>query len=239
LLFDLGGAGAPFWKLTGWSISLLLGIARTVAATGGAVATLASMPAWAFGLMIAGGLWICLWTSRVRLAGLVPILFGMTASLVAPTPDILVTGDGRHLAVVHDGVPTILRERSGDYIRSVLSEAAGFDGDPHILEGEDFSHCSRDSCVALVRGDTGSWRLLATRSATRIEWLEIVRACGQSDIVVSDRWLPASCNPRWLKLDRKMLEKTGGVAIYLGSEPGVESVSGRIGRHPWAAAGTQ
>jgi competence protein ComEC len=36
-----------------------------------------------------------------------------------------------------------------------------------------------------------------------------------------------------LKLDRRTLEATGGVAIYLGEQPEIKSVSVRIGRHPW------
>ena len=47
--------------------------------------------------------------------------------------------------------------------------------------------------------------------------------------------LPRACTPKWLKLDRKALESTGGLAIYLGGdEPRVTSVAERIGAHPWA-----
>jgi len=78
-----------------------------------------------------------------------------------------------------------------------------------------------------------SWQLLATRSSTRIDWLPLVRACAKADIVVSDRWLPRHCNPRWLKLDRK-LGQTGGLAIYLKDDPRVVIVADRVGAHPWA-----
>jgi competence protein ComEC len=237
LLLDLAGLGAPVWSLTGWSLGLLLGIARGVASTSGAVATLASVPPLAFALMIAGGLWICLWTSRVRLAGIVPVGLGAIGAVTSATPDLLVTGDGRHVALVHDGTPLLLRERTGDYMRGTVAEAAGFDGDPETLEGRRFSHCTRDACVAVVESEEGAWRLLATRSPQRIDWVEITRACAEADIVVSDRWLPKACNPRWLKLDRKALAATGGVAIYLGREPRVLSVTQRVGGHPWGPTG--
>ena len=42
------------------------------------------------------------------------------------------------------------------------------------------------------------------------------------------------CTPRWLKLDRAELERTGGVAIYLGDRPHVETVAERLAEHPWA-----
>jgi competence protein ComEC len=46
--------------------------------------------------------------------------------------------------------------------------------------------------------------------------------------------LPRGCSPRWLKLDRTALASTGGLAIYLGNDPWVDSVADRVGEHPWA-----
>ena len=57
------------------------------------------------------------------------------AAAAAPTPDLLVTGDGQHLALVDgSGRPAMLRERSGDFVRSLISESIGFDGDPTALD---------------------------------------------------------------------------------------------------------
>ena len=41
---------------------------------------------------------------------------------------------------------------------------------------------------------------------------------------------------RWLKLDRKALEQTGGLAIYLGDAPRAATVAERLGKHPWRPA---
>jgi len=62
----------------------------------------------------------------------------------------------------------------------------------------------------------------------------LVAACADVDIVVSERWLPKACTPRWLKLDRRALERTGGVVIRLSPNPHVDTVAERLGRHPWA-----
>jgi competence protein ComEC len=147
----------------------------------------------------------------------------------------MVTGDGRHLAVVdRGGTPLLLRDRAGDYVRDLFAEASGFDGDPAELDSRPYGACSHDSCVALLDKGGTKWRLLATRSATRIDWATIIGACANADIVVSDRRLPRRCNPRWLKLDREGLARTGGVAIYLERAPRVDMVSERVGAHPWA-----
>jgi competence protein ComEC len=236
LLLDVAGVGAPIWFLAGLSIDALLGLAHWVANARGAVAMMAAMPPWALGMMIAGALWLCLWTTRPRLLGLVPIALGAAAAALSPRPDLLITGDGRHMALVDaDGTPLLLRERSGEFIRSVFADSAGFDDEPEELTSRRFASCSRDSCIAIVERGGRPWHILATRSAQSIEWAELVKACGAADIVVSSRWLPRHCAPRWLKLDRDSLAKTGGVAVYLGGEPRAVTVAARIGKHPWAA----
>ena len=154
---------------------------------------------------------------------------------MSPSPDVLITGDGRHLAIVApDGTPMMLRDRSGDFMQSLMSEASGFDDEPGLLAESPFGFCSRDACVAVIQRGGQEYRVLATRSATRIDWRALVQACADADIAVSDRWLPKSCSPRWLKLDRQSLRQTGGVSIFLGQKPKGETVSERLGRHPWA-----
>ena len=234
LMLDAIHLGQPFWWICGAAIDLLLRLAHAISSTQGAVALLPSMPGWAFGAMIAGGIWLCLWNSRLRIFGLVPVAAGAIAAAVAPAPDLLITGDGTHLAVVDDGIPYILRDRTGDYVRSLIAEASGFEGDPQNLASRGYSDCSRDSCVALLRKGGSEWRLLATRSRTLIDWKTFTDACAQADIVVSDRRLPRGCVPRWLRLDSSALGRTGGLAIYLGAKPRIDSVANRLGAHPWA-----
>jgi competence protein ComEC len=93
--------------------------------------------------------------------------------------------------------------------------------------------------VAVLRKGTSEWRLLATRSPTRIDWERITAACASADIVVSDRRLPRACEPSWLKFDAATLARIGGVAIYLGKHPWVDSVANRVGAHPWSETQAQ
>ncbi len=235
LILDVFGAGGPLWWLAGLAIDALLWVAHRVAGASGAVATLAAMPGWSFALMVTGSLWLCLWTTRPRLFGLVPFAIGASAAAMSPGPDLLVTGDGRHLAILApNGTPMMLRDRAGDFMLNLMSEASGYDAELGVLAGSSFGTCSRDTCTASIRRGGKEWRLLATLTSTRLDWRGLVRACSDADIVVSDRRLPRACSPRWLKLDRQSLRATGGVSIYLGGQPRVETVGERLGRHPWA-----
>ena len=234
VLLDSVGLGAPLWWVTGQSIDFLLWIARTVAAST-RMATVGDMPSWSLAAVAMGGLWLGLWNSRLRLAGLLPVAAGVVGAVATPVPDLLVTGDGRHLAIVEDGVPHLLRDRAGDYVRSMLVEVSAYDGEPGELAAFAKGACSRDTCIARIDRGGKHWTVLATRSGQKLDWATLTRACAAADIVVSDRWLPKGCNPRWLKLDRNALARTGGVAIYLDATPRTETVTERIAGHPWVS----
>jgi competence protein ComEC len=186
--------------------------------------------------MVAGGLWICLWRTSWRRWGLVPVAAGALWALATPAPDLIVTGDGRHLALrAADGALALLRPRAGDYVRDLLAEASGAEPDFLELDSLPNAACSPDLCAADLDRNGRRWRLLATRTRHIVRWDEMIRACANADIIVSDRRLPRACTPRWLRADRDLLERTGGLAIRLGDPPDVATVAALVGRHPWAA----
>lgn len=232
LLLDMVGLGAPAWWAVERSLALLLWIAHRVASAPGSVAALPAMPDGAFALMVMGGLWIALWRTAWRRWGVVPLLAGAIWALATPAPDLLVTGDGRHLALAtDDGGMAILRDLAGDYVRSTLGEGGGVIGDLPPLSEQPGARCSPDLCIARRSAGGRIWTILATRSSYAVPWAELIAACARADIVVSERRLPGKCAPRWLKLDRAMLSRTGGVAVTLSTGRVTSVRSG--GRHPW------
>ncbi|WP_082457982.1 ComEC/Rec2 family competence protein [Sphingomonas sp. Leaf10] len=232
LALDPVGLGAPAWWAVERSLALLLWIARTVASAPGSVAALRAMPDGAFALMVVGGLWIALWRTSMRRWGMVPLAIGALWALATPAPDLLVTGDGRHMALATpDGGMAILRDRAGDYVRSTLGEGGGVEDDLPPLSEQPGVKCSADLCIATRQAGDRRWTIVATRSGYAVPWAELVAACRRADIVVSDRRLPPACTPRWLKLDRTTLTRTGGIAISLAS--GRVTTVRQGGRHPW------
>lgn len=233
LFLDLVGLGAPVWWLAGKSLELMLFIAHWTADQPGAVKLMPQMGYWTFTLFLAGGLWLALWQGRVRLLGLIPAA-AATAMLVAtPVPDLLVSGDGRHVGITMSGGRLLsLRQSRSDYAKDNLRELSGVLSEPVDLSEWPGARCSEEFCVLNINRGIRDWVLLMTRNNYQVEERALAAACEQSDIVIADRWLPTSCNPRWLKADRNLLDRTGGLSINL-AQGQITTVAEAQGQHGW------
>ena len=197
------------------------------------------MGAGTYALFLAGGAWLGLWQGRLRLAGLVPVA-GATALLLAtPVPDLLITGDGRHVGITGEGPELlVLRSSQSDYVTENLLELAGVAGEPAVLDGWPGAQCNPDFCVLTLNRAGREWHVLMSRNRAQVTERDLAAACERVDIVVSERWLPDSCRPRWLKTDRDMLAASGGLAIVLDGQQ-VRSVAQEQGEHPWWLGGAE
>jgi competence protein ComEC len=255
LFLDLFGIGAPVWWLTGLSIDAMLALAHWFARQPGAVTWLPAMEDWGFALFVAGGLWLALWRGQVRLWGLLPILAGACNLLLLRPPDILISGDGRHIGITGDGTAQLLvlhegratnipatpssaratgavPGRAGSYSTDTLGEIAGRDGDFTLLSDWRGAQCNEDFCVATINRDGRDWRLLISRGRDAVPERALVAACERVDIAIADRRLPQSCHPAWLKADRALLDRTGGLTIDLASGR-IVTVAETQGEHGW------
>lgn len=237
LLLDGIGLGKPIWWLCEKLLLALLALAHFVSSSPGAVTMLPTFPTTAFALAIAGGLWICLWKHRWRYLGLIPAAIGVIWMFGTRAPDLYITGDGRHVAIRSEsGELTMLRTRSGSFIRDIILENAGIDREPKPIAEWSNADCNTDSCTITIESGDQKWIILATRSNHYIPAMALSAACRRADIVVSERRLPASCQPRWMKADRVMLDQTGGMTIDLENLK-ISTVRQWTGQHEWTAFG--
>ncbi|GAA0279562.1 ComEC/Rec2 family competence protein [Alteraurantiacibacter aestuarii] len=233
LALDSAGLGAPFWWLTGKSLDLLLGIAHFTAGQPGAVKLMPQMSTGTFALFLSGGLWLAMWKGRARLWGLVPAALASMLMLSTPIPDLLISGDGRHVGITgeNDGL-LVLRDSRSDYARDNLMQLSGVTAEPTVLTQWQGADCSRDFCVITLARGGRDWHVLMSRSGEIVSERALAAACERADIVISDRWLPRSCQPRWFIADRNSLEQSGGLAVNL-EKAQVSSVAESQGDHGW------
>ncbi len=234
LVLDLVGAGAPVWWAVGKSLEFLLGIAHFVAGQPGAVTLFPAMGGASYALFLIGGFWLALWRGRARLWGLVPILAGTVGLMLVRPPDVLISGDGRHVGFtgLADDTLLILRDSRSDYARQNLAEIAGMSGKLVPLDQWPGARCNDDFCGLEVQRGGRNWRFLMARGHNPVPIRDLAAACERVDIVVADRRLPAACRPAWLKADRQLLDATGGISLDLAAGR-IDTVAARQGEHGW------
>ena len=224
-LMPLGLEGLALAPM-GWGISAVLWIADTVAAWPGAAHSLPAMPAVGIVLVAVGGLWLCLWRTRWRVWGAVGILAGLMTTGTTTPPDVLVSDDGRYMAVraADGGVdgdlePQQLHRRFG--LRHDGLDAALPWPKPGEVSADGRMRCDGLGCVAIVE----------------IALIQDERAfaedCGRAQIVIAA--VPAF-NPCLadVVVDRFDVWWRGAHAVWV--TPGgirVRSVSDLRGDRPW------
>lgn len=234
LLLDVMGAGGPAWWLADHAIEGLLAIAHFIADSPGSVRILPMMSGRHFLLFVAGGLWLGLWAGRVRLLGLVPILIGFLGLMTIQAPDLMVSGDGRHFGWIDPDSRRLvmLRNSSSDYALDNMMEAAGRRELPEVVSTAPQARCNSDFCAVAMRTGRARYQVLIAKGRLIVPQDQLARACKRSDVVIADRRLPDSCRPKWLKADRALLDRSGGVAIDLDHRR-VTTVADTQGDHGW------
>ncbi|MFZ1741953.1 MAG: ComEC/Rec2 family competence protein [Pontixanthobacter sp.] len=237
LFLDLFGLGGSAWWLAGKSLDLLIGIAHFTASQPGSTKLLPDMGSGLFAMFVAGGLWLAMWQGRGRLWGLALSLVAAISLVLKPAPDLLISGDGRHVGIAGESDELIvLRESRSDYARDNLLELAGMDGTPIALADWPGADCNRDFCVVTLTRSDKPWHVLLARGRDRVDERSLAAACDRADIVVADRYLPRSCRPKWLKADRNLLDTTGGLSINLANAD-IDTVADSMGEHGWWQGG--
>jgi competence protein ComEC len=215
----------------GWGIEGVIWIAQTVAALPGAVLLLPAMPLAGLILAALGGLWLCLWRRPWRYLGVIAILAGMGSMGLTQTPDILVSEDGKLLAVkAADGRLVLNTQRRSLAAETWLRRAGQGDSDHWPAQGlgaGGLLACDSLGCFYRAQGHNAA--LAWTNEA-------LLDDCGEADLVISLDPVRKPCSSAKLVIDRFDLWRQGGHAIWLS--PGrieVETVAEGRGNRPWVA----
>lgn len=214
----------------GWGVDAVIRVAELVAGWPGAAALIPAMPLWGLALVTLGGLWLCFWERRWRLLGAAPVVAGLLSVLILSPPDVLVSGDGRLMAVRGaDGGLLVSSTRTAAFtaegwLRRVADDAAeSWPGEGATADGR--LACDGLGCLYRVNGHVVA---LATR-ATALE-----EDCGIADVVVSLEPVRRPCPSAGIVIDRFDLWRHGAHALWLApGEVEVQSVGETRGDRPW------
>ena len=191
------------------------------------------MPISAFVLTMFGGIWLCLWTQAWRFAGIAMMAVGLVMAALAEGPDILVSDDGRLMAVRDgEGALMVSSKRYARRARDTWLRRNGLDGAEtwaqHQDRGGGVIRCDELSCIYQSPSWSGHKVALVTSP------LALAEDCHQAELVISA--VPArGCRPAYGVIDRFDLWRYGTHALWLSRDgPYIETVADHQGNRPWA-----
>ena len=228
LLMPFGLDGAALAAM-GWGVEAILAVARLVAGWPGAALAVPPIPAWGLGLCAFGLLWLCLWRRAWRLAGVPLLAAGLLSGIADPPPDLLVSGDGRLIALRTEAGSFLQRQSGASaFIREDwqrLLALPGFAALPQEGEAaEGVLRCRAGAC-ALRPDPAGPEAVLLRGEAPQA-------ACASAAVVVSAEPVRGFCLAR--VVDRFAVWRDGPHAVWL-RRGGLRVVSDRAwrGDRPW------
>ncbi len=213
----------------GWGVDWMLQIGSTVAAWPGAAVTMPAMTVAGLAAVTVGGIWLCLWQARWRLAGVPLVALGLATAWLAPRPDVLVSEDASYMAVrAADGGMWASSARSNftvdTWLRRDGIEAAGRWPAIGATTADKRLRCDRLGC--LYRSGEIVVALVEDEEA-------LAEDCRAADVVVAAVAVFVPC-PARVVIDRLDVWREGAHALWFdGDTIRVLSVADTRGRRPW------
>lgn len=214
----------------GWGIDAILWMARCVAGWPAARIGVPLTPGWGLATFLLGLCWLCLWRTRWRLFGLLPMLVGFLSPFLTPPPDLVVAADGGVVAV-RDAGRLLMAGQSRDawFEREALRQAFALPLADLPLADETADGqvvCGADGAPGVcVLSRNGHSVLLRAQDRTDGEAVVPDRLCADMDLFVSVSPARQSC-PAVRRIDRFTVWREGGQAIWL-RKGGLRVVSDR------------
>lgn len=230
--------GATSWFLhgAGWGVDGIIFIAQTVAAWPYAQLSGPPMSALSLGLIVSGGLWLCLWQRRWRYAGLLLILIGSYQATQTVTPFAFIAADDPVWAVqFDDGRMAVFGKREENFTIKQWRQRIG---NPETLffskkklpslESEQLS-CDADYCAF----DKGGERIIFLHETAPAATIQ--KACANAALTVISSQPLEVCQAKNV-IDAKALEDRGSHALAFDRDGrlAVQSARTQRGTRPWS-----
>jgi competence protein ComEC len=204
------GLDGPVWWLMGLGVAWMIWIAGLVAALPFAIVAVPAPQAWAIGAIVLGVIWVALWHSLLRWAGLVLIAFGFAFAWSGPRPDLYVSPDGKSaLLRGPDGRLAILGGSPG---RFRLEQWLRADGDQRAPDDPSLQRSDRCDPSACILYDQTGYAVSLIKDQSAFE-----EDCQRARLIVTALPAPANCrNPgaSLTLIDAEILKRMGAVEAY-------------------------
>lgn len=188
-------------------IGWILGVAGWVAGTETATSHVATPALAVLPLIALGGLFLVIWQSRIRVAGLAGIAAGFLVWSVSERPDLLVSDTGELIGLMTGDGRAVNKEKGQGFIARSWLENDGDIG----LQAQAFRRTGLTLAPGQARFSLGNQSFIQLTGKSAPSHLAASCTEGALVILAADAEAPPGCQV-W---DQSMLRRTGALAIFL------------------------
>ena len=190
-----------------WGIKLIILLTARIAAWPDAMLRIPPMPVTAILLIAAGLAWLCIWRSKARLAGLLPMALGLAVAFASRPPDVLVSSDAKLISMRSGGKVFVIAQPHASHF--VLQQWQSVWGNTKLLQAQ----CSGQSCQV---GQA---------------WYTTAHVCLPARLIVAPIIMPPCPTPT---IDRLATYRNGAIAAWITPRRvRLETDRAAQGKRPW------
>ncbi len=209
-----------------WGIQVLLAISHWVAGLPHAQMFVPSLPSYGIALFALGLAWLCLWQTRVRLAGLVAIVLSVATIGSNQLPDMLVGEQLKQIVIRTSEGYALARGRASSMIPELWANGLGYDMLPEA--DKPAWRCDRQGCVAQINGKV---------IAFPIDPSALAEDCTHASLILTSYWRMRCPESQAAVMDARALRGSNVVAFWFDKDTmRYEASSDWQGKRPWRAS---
>ena len=212
LLMPLGLADLPL-RVAGFGIGCVNDITTWISSMDGAAYLILSEPLWGLLLIVFGGLWLCIWQSKIRHFGWLAVAVGGLSVAAVTKPDILINADAKVIALRdNQDNMVILPVRGKNFVKRQWLE--------------------KTASRPLDKRQADLLRQIYKGRQTDPEWLEL--RCTRQKCIYKHKFQIIKGRNKLLLAGKVInIGDTGGLAVYMGKALRIKTVREAVGRRLW------
>ncbi|WP_417453288.1 ComEC/Rec2 family competence protein [Kiloniella sp.] len=221
-------------QLLGHAFEFLLWISRAISQIPYGEWRLSAFPVLALVIVTLGGIWLCLFKTRLRWFGIIPVVFFVIfINMFSSDPDILVDPKGQFIGIAINDTLYLNNTRRSRFVARIWKQDLALKSVKSWEElPRTYLKCDEEACRIRLKGVKISF----VKNGTAF-----LEECNQGQLLV----VPGLKIPRWcrengadhssLSLDKWGLRKGGvhSISIMQGT-PKIQTVNGFTGDRPWS-----
>lgn len=182
ITLPLGLADYPIFVFEA-GINILIEVATQVSSWPASVILVPQIPAWVMVILTLSLLWMCIWRTPWRWAGLLPFIPAAIAVSFLKVPDIFISKRYGLIALREGDTLWLNNESRGHYVAETWQQLAGLSTRKSLVDHPAFS-CDQSSCLGKIQS--------TTVSLSR-HWQSPLSAC--ANVMLSLSTVDSSCSP--------------------------------------------